>query len=47
MRRGKQAGMCLITLGVGVLLALVLPVGVLIFLSGVALIVLGITWIKG
>lgn len=46
MRRGKRAGLCMICLGVGILLALVLPVGVLFFLTGVALIVLGLTWMK-
>ncbi|MCD8085917.1 MAG: hypothetical protein LUE61_03595 [Clostridiales bacterium] len=47
MRRCKKWGQCLIGLGVGVLLAMVLPVSVIIFCTGVALIVLGVTWMKG
>lgn len=37
----RSGGLCLISLGIGVLLALVLPVGVIIFVSGMALIFLG------
>ncbi|MCC8064336.1 MAG: hypothetical protein LIO70_04510, partial [Clostridiales bacterium] len=47
LRRCKKWGQCLVGLGVGVLLAMVLPVGVIIFCTGVALIALGVTWMKG
>lgn len=46
MRRYQKAGLCLISLGIGVLLAMVLPVGVLIFFAAVAMIALGVTWCK-
>lgn len=39
--RCRNSGLCLMSLGVGILLALVLPVGVIIFVSGLALIGLG------
>lgn len=45
-RNCRTRGICAISLGVGILLALVLPVGVIIFCAGVSLIVLGCTWIK-
>lgn len=39
--RCRNSGLCLIFLGLGILLALVLPVGVIIFVSSLALILLG------
>lgn len=39
----KTGGLCLISMGIGVLLALVLPAGVILFVSGLTLIVLGAT----
>ena len=41
----KNRGLCMISLGVGILLSMVLPVGVIIFVSALALIALGITWL--
>lgn len=37
----KGGGLCLISMGIGVLLALVLPVGVIMFVAGLTLILLG------
>lgn len=37
----RNGGLCLIFLGVGILLAMVLPVGVILFLAGMTLICLG------
>lgn len=39
--RCRNSGLCLIFLGLGILLALVLPVSVIIFVSSLALILLG------
>ena len=41
--RCRCGGICLISIGVGVLLALVLPLRAVLLLSGLALIVLGIS----
>lgn len=48
MRRSRcrNGGLCLISLGIGIWLALVLPVGVIMFVSGLTLIVLGCTFLK-
>lgn len=44
--RCRSGGLCLISMGVGIWLALVLPVGVIMFVSGLTLIVLGATFLK-
>lgn len=44
--RCRKGGLCLIFLGVGILLAQILPVGVIIFVSSVALIVLGFMMLR-
>lgn len=44
--RCRSSGLCLISMGVGIWLALVLPVGVIMFVSGLTLIVLGATFLK-
>lgn len=41
-----RSGLCLISVGVGVLLALVLPVSVIIFVAGMTLIVLGCSLLR-
>lgn len=43
---GRSGGLCAIFLGVGILLSMVLPTGVIIFVGAVALIVLGVTWMR-
>lgn len=45
-RNYRLRGVCAVSLGVGILLALVLPVGVIIFCAGITLIILGFTWMK-
>lgn len=45
-RNGKLKGICAIALGIGILLAQVLPIGVIVFLAALSLIVLGLTWLK-
>ena len=45
-RNYRMRGICAVSLGTGILLALVLAVGVIIFRAGVSLIVLGCTWMK-
>lgn len=44
--RCRNGGICLISMGIGIWLALVLPVGVIMFVSGLTLIVLGVTFLK-
>lgn len=44
--RCRKGGICLISMGIGIWLALVLPVGVIMFVSGLTLIVLGVTFLK-
>lgn len=46
MRNCKLRGACVASIGIGILLALVLPVGVIIFVAGLTLICLGITWMR-
>ena len=43
---GRPGGLCAIFLGIGILLSMVLPTGVIIFVGAVALIVLGVTWMR-
>lgn len=43
---GGWWGRCLIALGIGVLLALVMPVSAIIFVAGLALILLGVTMLR-
>ena len=38
--------MCVISLGVGLLLAMVLHIGVIMFLSAKTMILLGLTWLR-
>ena len=38
--------MCVIFLGVGLLVAMVLPVGVIMFLAALTMILLGLTWMR-
>lgn len=50
-RRGRghscrERGLCVISLGVGLLLAMVLPIGVIMFLSALTMILLGLTWMR-
>ncbi len=45
-RNCRTRGMFVMALGVGILLALVLPVSVIIFCAGISLIILGCTWMK-
>ncbi len=45
-RNCRTRGLCAIALGIGILLALVLPVNFIIFVTGLTLIFLGITWMK-
>jgi hypothetical protein len=46
LRDRKTKGVCLISLGAGILLALVLPVGCIIVVSAVTMILLGIGYLK-
>ena len=43
-RNRRLRGACTASLGAGILLALVLPVGVIIFVSAIGLILLGCNW---
>ena len=50
-RRGRghncrERGLCFISLGVGLLVAMVLPIGVIMFLSALTMILLGLTWMR-
>lgn len=45
-RNCKPKGLCAISLGIGILLSMVLPTGVIIFVGAVALIILGVTWMR-
>ena len=48
-RRGhncRERGLCVISLGVGLLVAMVLPIGVIMFLSALTMILLGLTWMR-
>ncbi|MBQ3089208.1 MAG: hypothetical protein IJD21_01465 [Oscillospiraceae bacterium] len=45
-RNCKVRGIWAIALGIGILLTQVLPAKVMIFLAGISLIVLGLTWMK-
>ncbi|MCC8075810.1 MAG: hypothetical protein LUF86_05080 [Clostridiales bacterium] len=45
--RCRSGGICLISVGIGIWLAMVLPVGVILFVSGLTLILLGCTFLKG
>ena len=42
----KTCGVCLIGLGVGILLVLLLPVTGWLFLIGVAILILGLIWLS-
>ena len=42
----RPGAVCAISLGVGIILSMVLPVGCVVFLGAVALIVLGVTWMR-
>lgn len=46
LRNCKKRGLCAISIGVGILLAMVLPISVIIFVSALALILLGLTWMR-
>ncbi|MCD8143766.1 MAG: hypothetical protein LUD79_00245 [Oscillospiraceae bacterium] len=46
-RNRRQRGICLISLGAGILLALVLPVGCIIVVCSLTMIILGISWMRG
>ncbi len=43
----KTIGVCLIGLGLGVLLVLLLPVTGWLFLIGIAILIMGIAWLFG
>ena len=50
-RRGRghncrERDLCVISLGVGLLVAMVLPIGVIMFLSALTMILLGLTWMR-
>ena len=50
-RRGRghncrERGLCAISFGVGLLVAMVLPIGVIMFLSALTMILLGLTWMR-
>ncbi len=47
LRNRKQRGICLISLGAGILLALILPVGCIIVVCSLTMIFLGISWLRG
>ena len=42
----KTLGVCLIGLGLGILLVLLLPIGGWLFLIGVAILILGLIWLS-
>ncbi len=42
----KTCGVCLIGLGLGILLVLLLPVSGWLFLIGVAILILGLIWLS-
>lgn len=42
----KTYGIFFIAFGTGIMIARVLPIGFLVFITGLALIVLGCTWMK-
>lgn len=44
--RRRYGGVCLISVGIGVLLALVLPLKAVLILSGLAMIVLGVSCLR-
>ena len=46
MRNCRERGLCAIFLGVGIILAKVLPLGVIVFVSALTLILLGLTWMR-
>ena len=46
LRNRKQRGVCLISLGAGILLALILPVGCIIVVCSLTMIFLGISWLR-
>lgn len=46
MRGCRERGLCAISAGVGILIAMVLPVGVIMFVSALTLILLGLTWMR-
>lgn len=45
-RHCKPGGIFALFLGIGILLGMILPVGCAVFLGAVALIILGITWMR-
>lgn len=46
LRGCRERGLCAISLGIGLLLAMVLPIGVIMFVSAFAMILLGLTWMR-
>ena len=44
LRSCRERGLCAISLGIGIILAMVLPIGVIMFVSALAMILLGLTW---
>lgn len=45
-RHCRPGGMIALSLGIGILLSMILPIGCVIFIGAVALIILGITWMR-
>lgn len=46
MRNCRERGLCAIFLGVGIILAKILPMSVIVFVSALAIILLGLTWMR-
>ncbi len=46
LRSCRGRGLCAISLGIGILLAMVLPIGVIMFVSALAMILLGLAWMR-
>jgi hypothetical protein len=46
LRGCRERGICAISVGAGILIAMVLPVGVIMFVSALTLILLGLTWMR-
>ena len=46
LRKCRERGLCAIFLGVGLILAKVVPIGVIVFVSALTLILLGLTWMR-
>lgn len=46
LRNCRERGLCAIFLGVGIILAKILPMSVIVFVSALAIILLGLTWMR-